>query len=173
MTHYVAFLRGINVGGRIVKMADLQSCLHQLGLENIKTYLQSGNVSFESPEKSTDVLKKQIEKSLTDTFGYPAKVQVFSHDKLAAIVAANPFKDADATKHQYVIFMENGLESELCNEAKELDDNQEMVECGQGVVYWKVHKGNTLKSSFAKQLTKAKYKDFNTNRNVNTLQKML
>jgi uncharacterized protein (DUF1697 family) len=50
---------------------------------------------------------------------------------------------------------------------------QERVAAGEGVVYWRVDKGSTLKSNFAKLLTKAKYRDFNTNRNLNTLRKLL
>lgn len=173
MTEYVAFLRGVNVGGRAVKMAELESCLESAGLQDVQTIVQSGNVIFESPETSTAELKKQIEVILLQTFGFTVKVQVLTRDALAKIVAANPFTDAGDTKHQYVIFMENGLEKDLCGQAEGLDSQQEAVECGQGVVYWKVDKGSTLQSNFAKYLTKAKYKDFNTNRNVSTLRKML
>jgi uncharacterized protein (DUF1697 family) len=171
MNRYVVFLRGINVGGRIVKMADLKVCLEKLGLDNVKTYLQSGNVSFESSEISTEKLKKQIEEELTDNFSYPAKVQVLGQDRLEGIIDKSPFHGDGSEKHQYVIFMENGLEAQLASEA--FDTKQEEIAKGDGVVYWKVDKGSTLKSSFAKHLTKAKYKDFNTNRNINTLRKML
>jgi uncharacterized protein (DUF1697 family) len=69
-----------------------------------------------------------------------------------------------------VIFIENDLETQLVEEAgKQLGED---VKAGQNVVYWKVQKGQTLKTPFAKLLTKSKYKEFNTNRNLNTLQKI-
>jgi uncharacterized protein (DUF1697 family) len=168
---YVVFLRGINVGGRIIKMADLKDCLDSAGFEDVKTVLQSGNVIFESDKTDAGELKQQIEHVLSESFGYPAKVQVISMEKLESIVAANPFTDAPADYHQYVIFIENDLETGLVAEAgKQLG---EAVKTSQGVVYWKVPKGQTLKTPFAKLLTKSKYKQFNTNRNINTLQKIL
>ena len=92
-------------------------------------------------------------------------------EKLKKIVAANPFADAPADYHQYVIFIENDLETQLVAEAgKHLGEE---VVTGQNVVYWKVKKGDTLKSPFAKLLTKSKYKDFNTNRNINTLRRIV
>jgi uncharacterized protein (DUF1697 family) len=170
MAKYVAFLRGVNVGGRIVKMAELKTSFEKAGFKNVSTLLQSGNVVFES-DKKEPALKTQIEELLTKTFNYPAKVQVVSLDNLKKIVAANPFADAPVDHHQYVIFIENDLETALVAEAgKQLGEE---VKVGQGVVYWKVQKGQTLKSPFAKLLTKSKYKQFNTNRNVNTLQKIL
>ena len=170
MAQYAAFLRGVNVGGRVIKMAELKACLQKAGLKNVKTILQSGNVVFES-ESSAAKLKTQIEELLTKTFKYPAKVQVLSIENLQKIVQANPFTDAPADYHQYVIFIENDLEIQLVAEAgKRLGEE---VMAGQGVVYWKVQKGQTLKTPFAKLLTKSKYKEFNTNRNINTLQKIL
>jgi uncharacterized protein (DUF1697 family) len=168
---YIAFLRGVNVGGRIVKMTELKACLEKAGLKNVQTILQSGNVIFESDKTHTPDLKQQIEETLTQTFSYPAKVQVISIENLKKIIQTNPFTDAPADYHQYVIFIENDLEAELVAEAgKQLG---EAVQAGQGVVYWKVQKGQTLKTPFAKLLTKSKYKDFNTNRNINTLQKVV
>ena len=82
MTKYAALLRGVNVGGRIVKMADLKICLEKAGLEDVKTLLQSGNVVFESKLDAAG-LKRLIETKLTETFSYPAKAQVLSIDSCA------------------------------------------------------------------------------------------
>jgi len=167
---YVAFLRGVNVGGRIIRMAELKTCLEKAGFSEVKTYLQSGNVTFESDNNEVE-LKKQIEALLTKSFKYPAKVQVITMGKLTKIIDSNPFSSASADYHQYVIFIENDLEIKLVAEAgKQLGEE---VKAGNGVVYWKVMKGQTLKSPFAKLLTKSKYKDFNTNRNINTLRRIV
>ncbi|HET7060436.1 MAG TPA: DUF1697 domain-containing protein [Candidatus Saccharimonadales bacterium] len=171
MTKYGAFLRGVNVGGRIIRMADLRVCLEKVGLENVTTILQSGNLVFESGSAAPQ-LKKLIETSLTKTFGYSAKAQVLPLEALAKIVDQYPFRTAGDNQHDYVIFMENGLEKELAAEPCRLAAG-EQVAAGRGVVYWRVDKGSTLKSDFAKLLTKAKYRHFNTNRNIKTLRKML
>lgn len=171
MAKYAAFLRGINVGGRIVKMADLKICLEKAGLQNVTTVLQSGNVVFESSKTATE-LKKLLEETLAKTFAYPAKVQVISVDNLQKIVDKYPFGQADDTQHDYVIFMENSLEKELLKEAYDVMPG-EQAQAGEGVVYWRVDKGLTLKSSFAKMLAKSKYREFNTNRNIKTLKKIL
>jgi len=166
---YIALLRGINVGGRVVKMADLKDCLEGLRLRDVRTLLQSGNVVFEA-NGDTKSLKVKIENGLTETFGYPAKVQVFNATAVAAIVSAYPFKADDTEYQNYVIFIEGGLERALAEEAVGID---EKVEVGDGAVYWQVKKGMTLKSTFAQYLTKSKYRDFHTNRNMNTLQKLV
>jgi uncharacterized protein (DUF1697 family) len=170
MSKYVAFLRGINVANRIIKMADLKVCFEKAGYKNVKTLLQSGNVIFES-EKNASQLKKEIEETLTRTFNYPAKAQVLNLEKLNQIINDYPFGEATSVQHDYVIFMENGLEKDLVNETCELAPG-EQVQAGNSVVYWRVDKGSTLVSNFAKLLTKAKYKNFNTNRNIKTLQKI-
>ncbi len=152
-------------------MADLKACLGKAGLQDVTTFLQSGNVVIESDQSATE-LKKLIETTLSETFSYPAKAQVLSLKRLTAIVEQYPFGMAGASQHDYVIFLENGLEKALAAEAGELASS-EQVAAGQGVVYWRVDKGSTLKSDFAKLLTKTKYKAFNTNRNLKTLRKML
>jgi uncharacterized protein (DUF1697 family) len=146
MTKYVAFLRGI-------------------------TLLNSGNVIFES-DLGVPELKEKIEETLTKTFNYPAKVQVVEQGHLKKIIDGYPFGEAGPKQHNYVIFMENGLEKEALNDSYELGAG-EKVQAGQGVIYWRVDQGQTLRSSFGKLLAKSKYKEFNTNRNINTLQKLL
>jgi uncharacterized protein (DUF1697 family) len=171
MKHWIALLRGVNVGGRSIKMAELREALSELGLENVATVLQSGNVTFDSTLTAAK-LKDRIEAGLRKRFGYDAHAQVIERDALEKIVDAYPFGTADELRHDYVIFMERGLEKDLAAEKVELAGN-EKVQAGHGVVYWRVDKGSTLQSAFGKLLTKAKYRDFNTNRNVRTLRKLL
>ncbi len=171
MIKYVTFLRGINVGGRVIKMADLKNCFEKAGLKEVMTVLQSGNVLFES-ELAEPELKQKIEAALIKSFNYPAKVQVISAKKLEKIIQKYPFKAREGF-HSYVIFLEKNLEKELIDEPVEFDPQKEKAKEGLGVVYWQVERGQTLKSSFAKQLSKAKYKAFNTTRNLNTLRKLI
>lgn len=171
MKKYVAFLRGINLGGRTIKMADLKAAFESLGLQEVRTVLQSGNVIFVS-DKTGAQLKDLLEKTLSKRFDYPAKVQVIEFSILQKIVDANPFKNAPSDYHRYVILFENGLEKDFAQEATDLDPEVETIATGQGVVYWQVPKGMTLKTRLGKHLAKAQYKPFNTNRNSNTLQKI-
>ena len=74
MTIYIALLRGINVGGHnIIKMADLKQLMGTMGLNNTQTYIQSGNIVFESDMES-DELSQQIEQRIKDTFGFSVPV---------------------------------------------------------------------------------------------------
>ena len=170
-TSWVALLRGVNVGGRTIKMAELRETLGALGLENVETVLQSGNVRFDST-LSGEQLQATIEKGLGKRFGYKAHVQVVERSKLDQVIDAYPFGTAGEDSHDYVVFMERGLEKDLAAEKVDLG-NDERVEAGDGVVYWRVQKGSTLQSPFGKLLTKTKYRDFNTNRNLRTLRKLV
>ena len=92
MTAYISLLRGINVGPKkTVKMEDLIALYKSLGLENIRTYLRSGNVVFEAPARETDTLATILADSITGAAGFPATVLIRTGDELRAIVANNPF----------------------------------------------------------------------------------
>jgi uncharacterized protein (DUF1697 family) len=168
---YVAFLRGINVGGRTIKMAELKAFFEGSGYEEVTTILQSGNVVFDSDAR-LPALKRTIEAGLSSRFDYPAHVQIFPLAQLRRIVDASPF-EGDSATHSYVIFFEKGLEKQLAQEASGLDGNAESIQIGDSVIYWKVSKGSTLESDFAKFLTKARYRSLHTNRNINTLRKIV
>jgi len=172
MVKYVALLRGINVGGRIIKMADLQACFERLGFQNVRTVLQTGNVLFEADPTDPKVLKQQLETALQAAFDYPAKVQVLEQARLAAIIQASPFIADSSDFHSYVVFLEQDLAEALAAEAG-TPVPPEKIQLGDGVIYWWVNKGNTLKSPFAKYLVKPAYKACNTTRNLRTLQKLV
>ncbi|MGO4374657.1 DUF1697 domain-containing protein [Paenibacillus sp. 2TAB19] len=93
MTIHVALLRGINVGGNNkMKMADLRAALADLGLANVQTYIQSGNILFESVEDE-GVLRDRIEQQIQKVFGFSIKTIIRTADELRAIVAGLPFSD--------------------------------------------------------------------------------
>ncbi|HMH45691.1 MAG TPA: DUF1697 domain-containing protein [Pyrinomonadaceae bacterium] len=91
-TRYVAFLRGINVGGnKLIKMEALAAVFRAAGFRNVRTYIASGNVIFDSRGTNTDILAKKIEKKLTTNFGHEIAVLVYSLAELEALVELNPF----------------------------------------------------------------------------------
>ncbi|MDE3081911.1 MAG: DUF1697 domain-containing protein [Acidobacteriota bacterium] len=168
----VALLRGINVGGRTMPMVDLRSCFVELGLRDVETVMQTGNVVFTSDEPVSS-LKWLIEVGLRQNFNFSVRVQVYEMATLREIVDMSPFDNADADRHSYVVFFEDGLEQELFALTTNLDKEIDQVELGNGVLYWSVPKGSTLHSGFAKYLTTSRYRQSHTNRNIRTLRKIV
>ena len=97
MRTHVAFLRGINLGGRRVKSADLCAPFGALGLRDPVAFRASGNVIFASDGQPEDELAPRIEKALEDALGYRVHVFVRSGPQVCSLAAAEPF-DADALK---------------------------------------------------------------------------
>lgn len=170
---YIILLRGINVGGRNLKMAEVKACFEKAGYKNVLTVLQTGNVILESKEKSKDKLCRHVEKILSDAFGYPAKVLVIEPFRLKEIIKDYPFGNKTPEYHRYAFFTEKGFEKELAEQAGPLDESLESVRPGMDVVYWRAMKGHTLDSRFGKYIGKAATKHFLTTRNLNTLEKIL
>src|SRR5262249_25549921 len=100
---YLALLRGINVGGKnSVTMADLRACLESIGFKNVTTYIQSGNVLFESPLKSTAELSRRIEQALTGGLLKAAQALVVSQGQLDSVVTKAPLAfGVDREKYRY------------------------------------------------------------------------
>lgn len=91
ITVFIALLRGINVGGqKRVGMADLVELCRSLGFGNVRTYLQSGNVLFESPDEKTAWLSATVSEKISEKFGFPVKVIMRSSGELRRIITDNP-----------------------------------------------------------------------------------
>jgi uncharacterized protein (DUF1697 family) len=103
----VALLRGVNVGGsRKLPMSELKRLLESVGLEDVVTVIQSGNVVFRAPRSRTGLAKK-IECSIEDGTGLDVTVLLRTPSQLAAVEAHNPFlADGAAPKTLHVIFLE-------------------------------------------------------------------
>lgn len=105
---YVAFLRGINVGGhRKVPMATLRNELTQMGFENVISILNSGNVIFDAKTDDLDQLEQRIMTHLENYFGFPIPTIVRKAATIQQLFQENPFKDIDLTKdiRLYISFL--------------------------------------------------------------------
>jgi len=92
MFRFVAFLRGINVGGHIVVKEKLKKIFTSLGFQNVSTYKQSGNVIFETAMSNRQEIKGKIEDSLRRVLGFEVAVFVRTFPQLKSIVELDPFK---------------------------------------------------------------------------------
>ncbi|NHM06926.1 DUF1697 domain-containing protein [Flavobacterium sp. CYK-4] len=108
MKTYIALLRGINVSGqKIIKMELLRKVLAELDFVNISTYIQSGNIIFETAIGNSAILEKQISEKIEQHFGFVVPVRMTTLDELKTIVDQNPFVAenlADPTQ-PYVAFL--------------------------------------------------------------------
>ncbi len=95
MQRYIAFLRGINVGGHTVKMENLRSLFAELGFANVATFIASGNVIFDAHAEETHELEHQIERHLRQALGYDVVTLLRSASELAAIASFEAFPSAD------------------------------------------------------------------------------
>lgn len=172
MTKYAAFLRGVNVGGVNLKMAEVASALTGSGFANVRTILASGNVLLESSAAAASVRKK-AEATLRERFGYDAWVLVYDLETVRAIVDAYPFEREVDGYQSYVTFV---ADAAVLDELAALDKGagaDEKIARGDGVVYWQVPKGSTLDSTIGKTMGKARYRSSTTTRNLRTLAKVL
>jgi uncharacterized protein (DUF1697 family) len=104
---YVALLRGINVGRhRRISMADVKDVFAAAGAEEAMTYLQSGNVVFETPASAAK-LAPMLEKELKRCLGYDISVVVRTGTQLAQLVAKNPFPNESDAKKLHVAFLDS------------------------------------------------------------------
>jgi uncharacterized protein (DUF1697 family) len=98
MNTIIALFRGINVGGKsTLPMRDLMTLFEELGCNNIRTYIQSGNVVFETTWESGEVLAKRISEKVAGRFGFKPFVLLLTVDELQQAIAQNPFPQAVGT----------------------------------------------------------------------------
>jgi uncharacterized protein (DUF1697 family) len=92
---WIALLRGINVGGKNkLPMKELVAAMNEMGLTEVKTYIQSGNVVFRGPAKKAQALADEIGAALVRKFGFEPQVMVIDDKELVAAASANPFPEA-------------------------------------------------------------------------------
>src|ERR1700716_925664 len=117
MPTYISMLRGINVGGhKLVKMERLRKSFEALGFEQVKTYIQSGNVVFSTAKLPPAGLSKRIEESILRDFGHSVSVISRTRDEMGETIETNPFlkkRGIDPTKLHVMFLPERPVSSDL------------------------------------------------------------
>jgi uncharacterized protein (DUF1697 family) len=108
---YIALLRGINVGGAtMMKMDDLKAEFQKLGFENVKSYINSGNIGFDAATTAESRLVAMLEAAIEARFGRAFSVMVRKQEDLPRIIAANPFEGKyESHKAMHLLFLADEL----------------------------------------------------------------
>ncbi|MGB3772831.1 MAG: DUF1697 domain-containing protein [Rhodococcus sp. (in: high G+C Gram-positive bacteria)] len=172
---FVVLLRGINVGGIRITMADLSAALQEAGYTDVRTVLASGNVRLTAQTSDAAAVRTDVEAVLRRSFGYDAWVVVHTDSEVADIVEQYPFDTDENVAHPYVVFSTDGASTEeLAALHDSLDPSIERCALGpHRVLYWEVVRGDTLSSVIGKASARAAYKSTTTTRNLRTLRKLL
>ncbi|MEZ2389176.1 DUF1697 domain-containing protein [bacterium RCC_150] len=176
MNSFAVFLRGINVGGINIKMADLKSALSAYPFTGVKTLLASGNVVLQSELDAAGV-KEEFEKCLRAAFGYEAWVVVLTAKRVGELVDACPYPADDKANHSYVTLASNDtVLDELFKAADDLAKagaaSIEHIRLGPEATAWLAPVGGTLENPLSKLAAKPRYKSSITTRNLRTLIKV-
>lgn len=173
MKTYIALLRGINVSGqKKIKMADLKQTLENSGLQNVKTYIQSGNIVFDSEIGETDVLQDKIQHAILNDFTFEVPVLVKTSNQLEKILKANPFADEVEENRLYFVLLKKAPEQSLVNEFNEVNFVNEDFNITSTCVYLCCKKGYG-NAKLNNNLVERKLKVQATTRNLKTIQKLV
>ena len=174
MPKYVALLRGINVGGNnMIKMEKLRETIASLGFEDVKSYINSGNLIFETAKTADGKLAKEIHDAIERDFGFDISVMVRSMAEIEAIIAKNPFAGQFENHKDMHLFF---LDAELTEDQKtqlfaQANDNEMFAIIDRHILcLLRIH---ILDSSVGKGFIDKKLKVATTARNWRTVNKIL
>jgi len=158
-----AFLRGVNVNGRTLKMAEVCEVFRSVGMEQVSSVLATGNIIFQ-PKGDLSKLGETLETTLF----------IKDKDEIKSMLTAVPYAP-DPEWHVYVFICDIGFEQVLAEQFKitaSSGQSDESAALRDGYFYWRVRKGSTLDTPFSKILGNRSFKDKFTSRNINTIEKV-
>jgi uncharacterized protein (DUF1697 family) len=170
---YVAFLRAINVGGHTVKMVDLAEIFNSFGVTNVKTFIQSGNVIFESNAKEAELTKK-IEQGLQSKLDYGVSTFLRTETELSSIIKANPFgnDDSDETITIFITFFALPPTAEQKTALENLKIETEKYHLNGRELYTRFRRDSKIQDPFSNSKMEKLFKQAATTRNITTLKKI-
>ena len=175
MATYIAMLRGINVGrGKMVKMERLRTSFAGLGFDEVKTYVQSGNVVFQSERKSPAELTRTIEAKIQRDFGFAVPVLIKKSKELAQIVHKNPLlrvKGIDVSK-LHVTFLSDAPPKTAAKALEDLATTRERLRILNREIYLYCPDGYG-KSKLTNNIIEKKFSLVATTRNWRTVNALL
>lgn len=174
MRRYIAFLRGLNVGGHRVKMDRLRGLFEDLGLTDVSTFIASGNVVFSDESGDVETLTDRIERHLARELGYDVATFLRSPGQLDDIVASYDPADGDesrSTTSVYVIFLREPAGEALRSVLGNLGAPADEFRFSGAEIIWRFD-GKITESPRAKGAERALRREPNTMRNINTLRRI-
>jgi uncharacterized protein (DUF1697 family) len=168
-TQYVAFLRAINVGGRVVKMTALKAIFQQLGLSDVSTFIASGNVMFSSP-RTASALATEIESGLQRGLGYPVATMLRTTKEVRAVAEYEAFP-APAAASLFVGFMRAQAAAGGASKTLALQTATDALHIHGREIYWLARKGFAESTITAAAMEKALQTPV-TFRNINTVRRL-
>lgn len=173
MAKYVALLRGINLGGRTVKMDRLRQMFEDLGYTQVGTLLASGNVVFDAGAEKAGAITTKIEKEIAKVFGFDVHIILRSQKQINALVKAEPFKGIKVTPKTrlYITFLTDKPNSKLKIPYKSMGGGYTIraVQPGHIVSFLDLAKGGTID---AMEILEEEFGEQITTRNWNTMMKI-
>lgn len=136
MQSYIALFRGINVSGqKKIIMKDLISYMEEIGLKNLKTYIQSGNLSFLSELNSIELVKL-IQAKIETEYRFFAPVIIFTKEEINKLVEQNPYvKTSAEIKYLYITFLSDYPENKLVENIKKIKFNNDEFIISDRIIY--------------------------------------
>jgi len=175
MNTYISLLRGINVSGqKKVKMAELKSIYQSLNFENVMTYIQSGNVVFQS-DKDPETLKLLVETAIKEYFNFEVPVLILTKSHLVNTAKCLPFTSINIETEGSKIIVFFLSENVSANQRYIIETyltNSEQLIMGKDVIYLYCPLG-LGKSKLTNKLIETKLKLTSTARNIKTVHKLL
>jgi uncharacterized protein (DUF1697 family) len=165
---YVAFLRGINVGGRSVKKEQLHETFSLLGFSSVSTFRQSGNVVFESSRTDAQKLIPQIEAALKTALGYDVEVFIRSISQIKALVDMDVFRGESLEDSSFLVtFLKTAQKFPLSLPVVIPKSNAQVIKADDREIYSITHGGG--EGALPNPFVEAKLKVKTTTRNLNVL----
>ncbi len=137
MKTYIALFRGINVGGtHVLPMKDLVAQLENLGSQNVKTYIQSGNVVFQNKEEDASLLSDKIRAAIKKSRNFEPQVLLLKPEEMERVVASNPFPEAESEpKTLHVFFLASMPKNPDLGALESIKSDRERFALKDGVFY--------------------------------------
>lgn len=172
MNRYIALLRGINVSGqKKILMAELRELLTKSGFQNVQTYIQSGNVIFQSKEIDTKILEISITELIMTHFGFKVPVLVINRKYLKQVFDNCPFVE-EKKINSYFTFLYSNPDKSLIDEVSTISYPNEEFIITSNCIYFYCSTGYG-KAKYSNNFFERKLKTIATARNYKTVVKLL
>lgn len=176
MAGYFAFLRGINVSGqKLIKMTDLAGIFTDAGCSHVKTFIQSGNVVFDSPETDIEIVEMKLNRAMTKSLGYHVDLFLRTVEEIKQMIDMQPFLkiDENTDVKKYVTFTKQLLPASLKLPLLSPAGDVELIRISGNTIFSLAHPAKAGRYGFPNSFIEKKLGIQATTRNWNTVCKMI